>query len=85
MINITVTCNGIAEKPQIQQSHRTCGFAGLEVSQQLEVENSILKEAAQEMAPILTLIFQRSLDAGIVPEEWRNAWIVRIYKKGDKY
>ena len=33
----------------------------------------------------MTLIFQRSLDTGIVPEESRKAWIVPIYKKGDKH
>ena len=34
---------------------------------------SILKGATQEYAPIMTLIFQRSLDTRIVPEEWRKA------------
>ena len=31
----------------------------------------LLKEIAQQMAPILTLIFQASLDQGILPPEWK--------------
>lgn len=45
----------------------------------------ILRAAAHELAPILTLIYQRSLDTGVVPDDWRNAWIVPVYKKGEKH
>ena len=44
----------------------------------------ILKDYATELAPILTFIFQQSLDSGCVPSDWRVANIVPIYKKGDK-
>ena len=45
----------------------------------------ILKTAAEELAPALTKIFQHSLNSGTVPDDWRKANIVPIFKKGDKH
>ena len=45
----------------------------------------ILKDMANEIAPILTAIFQRSFDTGIVPRDWRTANVTAIFKKGEKY
>ena len=44
----------------------------------------ILKVAANEIAPVLTEIFQKSYNSGTVPSDWSDANIVPIYKKGDK-
>ena len=43
-----------------------------------------LKLAAEELAPVLTLIFQKSLDTGEIPLLWRQANITPIFKKGDR-
>ncbi|MEG7525297.1 MAG: reverse transcriptase domain-containing protein, partial [Chromatiales bacterium] len=42
-------------------------------------------ELAQELAPILTYIFRRSLALGEVPSDWCIAHVTPIYKKGQKY
>ena len=42
----------------------------------------ILKEVASELAPILTLLFNQSLDTGISPSAWKDANIAAIFKKG---
>ena len=34
---------------------------------------------------MLTGLFQHSLDTGEVPPDWRNAWVVPIFKKGEKH
>jgi len=39
------------------------------------------KDIAVEISPILTFIFQQSLDTGLIPSEWRSANITPIYKK----
>ncbi len=49
-----------------------------------EIPPRILKEVAHELAPILTKIFQTSLDSGQLPEDWRRANVSPIYKKGDR-
>ena len=45
----------------------------------------ILKELSKEIAPILTTIFERSLDSGTVPTEWKKALVSPVYKKGAHY
>ena len=40
------------------------------------------KECAIELAPILAVIFNKSLSQGIVPEDWRHAHVTAIFKKG---
>ena len=49
-----------------------------------EISPRLLKELHSEIAPILTHIFQRSLDTGIVPDDWRHAVISPVFKKGQK-
>ena len=44
----------------------------------------ILKEMATEVAPMLQLFFQASINQGTIPPEWKTANVVPIYKKGDK-
>jgi hypothetical protein len=40
---------------------------------------------ATEIAPILTLIFQISLESGVVSSDWKTAHVALVYKKGPKY
>ena len=49
-----------------------------------EISPKILKELHHEIAPILTLIFNLSLETGVVPIDWRTADAVPVYKKGSK-
>ncbi|XP_048579020.1 uncharacterized protein LOC125560735 [Nematostella vectensis] len=44
----------------------------------------VLKEAATELAPILTLLFEQSMKDGVLPTVWKDANISAIYKKGLK-
>jgi hypothetical protein len=44
----------------------------------------ILKLVANEIAPVLSVIFQQTYDTGTVPSVWTHANITAVYKKGDK-
>ena len=44
----------------------------------------VLKEAATEIAPYLSFIFQQSINTGEVPPNWKHANVVAIFKKGSR-
>ena len=44
----------------------------------------MLQMCAEEITPVLTDIFQQSIDEGVLPSQWREANICPIFKKGAK-
>ena len=44
----------------------------------------LLCELSAEVAPASTLVFQMPLDAGQLPDDRRMAYILPVYKRGDK-
>ena len=43
-----------------------------------------LHEMAEPLSAVLSFIFQQSLDSGTVPDYWKTANVVPIFKKGDR-
>ena len=77
MSDITVTCEGIAKLLLNLNPNKEAGPD--------EIKPRVLKELATEIAPILTIIFQISLESGVVPSDWKTAHVAPVYKKGPKY
>ena len=50
-----------------------------------QIPTRVLRETATETAPILQQIFQKSYNTSTCPDDWRDANISPIYKKGDKH
>ena len=50
-----------------------------------EIPNRILKELASEISPLLTALFNQSLNTGQHPKDWKTANISPIYKKDDRH
>ena len=46
---------------------------------------TFLEELSVEIAPILTILFNKSVTTGIVPSDWRTAHVSPVCKKGQKY
>ena len=45
----------------------------------------VLKECSSEISPMLALIYNESLAQGAVPDDWRQANVAPVFKKGEKY
>ena len=45
-----------------------------------EIPARLLKDMANDLAALLTLIYQVSLEQGCIPDEWKKALITPIYK-----
>ena len=43
-----------------------------------------LKETANELAPMLTCLFNQSLTTGDIPQDWKKSYVIPIHKKGSK-
>ena len=48
-----------------------------------DISARLLKECSNEIAPSMTLLFNKSLSLGKIPREWKEANVVPIRKKGD--
>lgn len=48
------------------------------------IPSSVLKKCASLFAPLLTRIFTRSIKEGSLPSIWKSAWLVPLFKKGDR-
>ena len=44
----------------------------------------VLKELANEIAPALKLLFDKSMQEGTLPSQWKQANVVALFKKGSK-
>ena len=44
----------------------------------------LLRELREEIAPIIQIIFDRSLKTGKLPADWMKANVMTVFKKGDK-
>ena len=50
-----------------------------------DIPTRALRELAQELAPPLSFIFNQSLTSGVIPDDWKNANVSPIHKKGSKH
>ena len=49
-----------------------------------KIEAKLLRMAAAEISPAISLLFQASIKQGIIPAIWKRAFVSPIFKKGDK-
>ena len=49
-----------------------------------KLEPLLLRELREEIAPVIQVIFDRSLKTGKLPTDWMKANVMSVFKKGDK-
>lgn len=77
MDDIQVTEDGIRKMLEKTNPRKTTGPDSIPVR--------FMKDYASRLAPILTVIFNRSLQEGTVPDDWRHANVTAIFKKGSRH
>ena len=77
MGEITVDPNGVLKLLNNLKIHKASGPDSLSAR--------VLKECSSEIVPILVLIYNETLAQGTVPDDWRQANVAPIFKKGEKY
>ena len=76
MEDIIVSFKGVVKLLKNLKPHKAAGPD--------DIPLMLLREAADEIAPAITLLFQASLNQGNTPSTWRKALVVPIFKKGSK-
>ena len=76
MPNIQVSMKGIEKLLKGLNLHKASGPD--------KFKPIVLQTLHKELAPILQLIYQKSLDAGRLPTIWKEINVIPIFKKGDK-
>ena len=77
MGEITVDPKGVLKLLNNLNIHKASGPDGLSFR--------VLKECSSEISPMLALIYNESLAQGTVLDDWRQANVAPVFKKGEKY
>ena len=73
--NITVSLNGILKLLNDLNPHKAAGPD--------QLKPLVLQRLREVIAPVLQVIYQKSLDTGRVPKDWSTAYVCPLFKKGD--
>ena len=76
MPDISISAGGIDKLLVCLNSHKAAGPD--------KFKPIVLQTLHKGLAPILQLIFQRSIDTGKIPDIWKEANVSPIYKKGEE-
>ncbi len=76
MHSIRITVKGVEKCIKRLNVKKACGPDKMPIK--------VIKETEDIIAPILTSLYQQSLDTSEIPSDWKEANIVPIYKKSDR-
>ena len=76
MPKIKVTNPGVAKLLRGLNIHKATGPDN--------ISTRLLKTVAYQVTPMLSTFFQASINQGKIPEQWKEANVVPIFKKGDR-
>ena len=74
--NVEIREEGVLKLLLNQDPHKSAGPD--------EIPSFMLKGYARQLAPILTVIYQASLDQSVITNDWRKANVTPIFKEGER-
>ena len=74
--DLEITQELVEKKLEKLNINKSCGPDG--------IHPHVLQKTAKAMSVPLAIIYQKSLDEGVCPEEWKCANVTPIHKKGDR-
>jgi hypothetical protein len=77
MDDIQISPAGVRSLLRKINEHKACGPDNLPAR--------ILKELADEITQFLTKIFQKTIDTGELPLDWKSGNVTAVYKKCERY
>ena len=77
MLDITITNNGVVKLLKNLDASKATGTD--------EISARLLKESATEFGSVLTDIFNKSIKQCEVPKDWKQANVIPVFNKGEKY
>lgn len=77
MPDISINNEGVEKLLKKLNPNKACGPDS--------ITGRVLKDLAEEISPFLTHIFQKTIDAGNIPDDWRYANVTALFKKGDRF
>ena len=84
-----MNCNSYPDSPPIRVTHKGVSrlLSNLHPNKAAgpdKLPSRFLKQFANDLTPMLTLIYRASLDQGSVPEDWKKALVTPVFKKHDR-
>ena len=73
---VDIQIEGVTKLLQELDSHKATGPD--------RIPANLLKQTASQTAPLLTLIFKASIEQGKLPDDWKLAYVIPIFKKGNR-
>ena len=74
--SLSMTINGVAKQLSLLKTNKASGPDAIPLW--------FLNEHSAGIAPILTNIFQDSIESGTVPSRWKSANVCGVFKKREK-
>ena len=76
MPQVTIGVKGVEKLLSSLKVDKACGPDN--------IKPILLKNLSVQISPLVTKLFQRSLDTGTIPADWSKANVTPLFKKGDK-
>ena len=76
MPSINISVNGILKQLKDLNPHKAAGPDN--------IKPLVLRQLREEIAPVIQVLFQKSIDTGRVPKDWNGANVCPLFKKGEK-